>query len=154
MLYPVFQLPINKEKQYANNETNPKFIYKEGYFFNFEKGDFEIDGTGKTKIATDYEAWKQWCNLQLSIERYCYLAYSNIIGVEFENAFSQPTKKAQESMVEKTITEALLVDPYKRTLKIADFKHSWLNDSLYTEFTVYGKENTSFQLSQTLNLGG
>lgn len=79
-----------------------------------------------------------WCMKVSMTERYSCLAYSNDIGVEMEDALAQDDEKTVESMVERTIRDALLVNP--RTEWVRDFEFEWNGDSMNCSFKVKGKE--------------
>jgi len=129
-LYPVFEMPELIEQQQAQPEPE----YPKSYLFDFEKGDFVIDGAGRIVIADGHTAWAQWCVKTVLTERFAYLAYSGNYGVEIDEALKQPTRAVVEAEVERTITEALLFDP--RTYTVRDFSFEWRGDELYISFTV------------------
>lgn len=122
---------------------------KKSVYFDFEKGDFSLESNGEIKTATPYDAWVQWCLKTVLTQRWAFLAYSTQAGVEIEEAFAQQDRKAQESYMEKTITEALLADPYQRTKRVYDFTFVWKTDGVEVTFWVNGlwyqeKELTAF----------
>ena len=129
-LYPVFEMPELAEQQQAQPEPE----YPKSYLFDFEKGDFVLDGAGRIVIADGLRAWAQWCVKTVLTERFAYLAYSGNYGVEIEEALKQPTRAVVETEIERTITEALLVDP--RTYAVRDFSFEWRGDELYISFVV------------------
>ncbi len=129
-LYPTFELPPIVEQE------QPQLVpeYPKSYLFDFEKGDFVLDGAGRIVIADGYTAWTQWCVKTILTERFAYLAYSGNYGAEIDKALKQPTRAVVETEVERTITEALLFDP--RTYAVRDFSFEWRGDELYISFTV------------------
>jgi len=129
-LYPTFELPTIVEQEQP--QLAPE--YPKSYLFDFEKGDFVVDGAGRIVIVDGYTAWVQWCVKAIMTERFSYLAYSGNYGVEIDKALKQPTRAAVETEVERTITEALLADP--RTYVIRDFSFEWRGNELYVSFTV------------------
>lgn len=129
-LYPVFEMPELMEQQQAQPEPE----YPESYLFDFEKGDFVRDTAGRIVIADGHRAWVQWCVKTVLTERFAYLAYSQNYGAEIEAALRQPSRQAVEAELERTITEALLVDP--RTQVVRDFRFTWQGDQLQVAFTV------------------
>ena len=80
----------------------------------------------------------QWCLKTVLTQRWAFFAYSSQAGVEIEEAFAQQDRKAQESYMEKTITEALLADPYQRTRRVYDFTFVWKTDGVEVTFWVNG----------------
>ena len=129
-LYPVFEMPELIEQQQAQPEPE----YPKSYLFDFEKGDFVRDGTGRIVVCDGHTAWVQWCIKAVMTERFSCLAYSGNYGVEINEALKQPTRAGVETEVERTITEALLADP--RTYAVRDFSFKWRGNELYVSFTV------------------
>jgi len=129
-LYPVFDMPDLVEQQ----QTEPAPKYGKSWLFDFEKGDFVVDGAGRVVEADGHTAWAQWCVKSVLTERFAYLIYSTDYGSEIEQALKQPSRKAVEAELERTITEALLVDP--RTKIVRDFSFSWQGDQVKVSFTA------------------
>lgn len=129
-LYPAFDMPEIVEQQQTQLEPE----YPESYLFDFEKGDFVTDGAGRVVVADGHTAWKQWCIKAVLTERFAYLIYGWDYGAEIENALKMPSRAAVEMEIERTITEALLVD--SRTETVRDFSFKWAGDQLWVSFTV------------------
>lgn len=129
-LYPTFEPPTIVEQEQP--QLAPE--YPKSYLFDFEKGDFALDGAGRIVIADEYTAWVQWCVKTVLTERFAYLAYSWNYGVEVEQAIKQPDRALVEMEIERTITEALMADP--RTELVRDFSFKWHADELYVSFTI------------------
>ena len=143
-LFPTFAVPKVVENKIPKENRTKKSVY-----FDFEKGDFSLESNGEIKTATPYDAWVQWCLKTVLTQRWAFLAYSTQAGVEIEEAFAQQDRKAQESYMEKTITEALSADPYQRTKRVYDFTFVWKTDGVEVTFWVNGlwyqeKELTAF----------
>ncbi len=143
-LFPTFAVPKVVENKIPKENRTKKSVY-----FDFEKGDFSLESNGEIKTASPYDAWVQWCLKTVLTQRWAFLAYSTQAGVEIEEAFAQQDRKAQESYMEKTITEALLADPYQRTKRVYDFTFVWKTDGVEVTFWVNGlwyqeKELTAF----------
>lgn len=132
-LFPTFAVPKVVENKIPKENRTKKSVY-----FDFEKGDFSLESNGEIKTATPYDAWVQWCLKTVLTQRWAFLAYSTQAGVEIEEAFAQQDRKAQESYMEKTITEALLADPYQRTRRVYDFTFVWKTDGVEVTFWVNG----------------
>jgi len=96
------------------------------------------DGTGTVLQSTPYDAWVQWCLKTANTQRWAFLSYSDNLGVEIEEAFKENSKSAIESELIKTIDEALLADPYGRTIYVKDFKFDWGVDSVKVILTIKG----------------
>ena len=132
-LFPVFDVPeINTQTQAKTRH------YKPSVYFDFEKGDFRQDGAYRMTTSTGKEAFMQWCRKTVMTERDAFLAYSTDIGVETEAALAQGDHAAVESALEKTITEALMVNTH--TEYVRGFEFEWAADELRMTFTVKGKE--------------
>lgn len=132
-LFPVFDVPeINITAPLEDQK------YKPSVYFDFLLGDFRRDGANKLVAADGKEAYKQWCIKTVLTERMERLAYSSDIGAELHDALKQPDRMAVESAMERTITEALMVNP--RTEYVRGFQFTWASDGLYCEFIVKGKE--------------
>jgi len=129
-LYPTFEPPTIVEQEQP--QLTPE--YPKSYLFDFEKGDFVLDGAGRIVIADGHTAWAQWCVKTVLTERFAYLAYSRNYGVEIDEALKQPTRALVEMEIERTITEALMTDP--RTKLVRDFAFRWHADELYVSFTA------------------
>ena len=129
-LYPAFEMPEIVEQA----RPKPEPDYPESYLFDFEKGDFVVDGAGRVVVADGYTAWAQWCVKAVLTERFAYLVYGSGYGCELEQARGQPSRQAVEAELERAITEALLMDP--RTEVVRGFRFTWEGDQLRVAFTV------------------
>ena len=129
-LFPVFDMPELVEQ--ARPKPEPEYL--ESYLFDFEKGDFVVDGAGRAVIADGHTASKQWCIKTVLTERFAFLAYGWGYGVELEEALKNPSRAIVEMEIEKAITEALVIDD--RTELVKDFTFKWSGDQLWVNFTV------------------
>lgn len=142
-LFPTFDVPIIQENKEKHN-----IGYYDSIAFDFEKGDFVLDGTGKIKIAGGIEAWIQFCTKMLMTERFDHLAYSSGTGTELRAVNNISDLKEQESLLEKNITESLLSDPQGRTESVKDFRFEHLDgDSITVTFTITGVKGDTVDLS-------
>lgn len=125
----------------------PKFIeegaeydirYRRTVKWDAEKGDFVRDGASRMVECSGEEGYMIWCYKMAQTERYSCLAYPAEIGTEFERAIAQDKEKVTESMIKRTITEALMVNP--RTESVFDFKFEWDADEMHCAFKVKGIE--------------
>lgn len=150
LLFPVFDVPE------INPPTQPEQEhYRPSVFFDFETGDFARDGANRMVEASGKEAYEQWCTKIVATERDAFLAYSTNIGVEMEYADAQPDRESAEASVERTIIEALEVNP--KTEYVRDFKFSWNGTELTVSFAVKGRDLDEIRLStavQTASEGG
>lgn len=110
--------------EYAWDFAKDKFLYK----------------SGKHKIVTENEALKVWIYKTLQTERWRYLAYDNAYGIELEQFIGARTNNnTSAGEVEQYITEALLVNPYIKSIE--DIQYSISGDALSYQIsltTIYG----------------
>jgi len=144
-LYPVFVVPELVEQQ----QTEPAPKYGKSWLFDFEKGDFVVDGAGRIVIAEGYTAWVQWCVKTVLTQRFAHVIYSFDYGTELEEALKQPSRKAVEAELERAITEALLADP--RTEMVRDFTFEWEGDIVKVSFTAVPVIGEPARLEVVLN---
>ncbi len=90
-LFPFFEVP----KVISSDEITAKQF--KGIYFDFEKGDYRLDGAGRIETAAPYDVWVQWCLKTVYTQRWAYLGYSDIVGVELEEAFKQDDRASKES---------------------------------------------------------
>lgn len=128
-LFPTFEMPALVE-----DDNQVEVQYPRSPLFNFETGDFVVDGAGRFVMADGHTAWAQWCKKAVLTERFAHLVYSTEYGSELQAASNQPTRGAVKSEIERTITETLLVDP--RTQAVIDFEFHFIGDSARVSFTV------------------
>lgn len=141
-LYPVFEVPT-----LADDSKEKEQQYKTSAYFDFEVGDFVLLGDGKLKEADEQETYIQWCLKVAQTERYSCLSYSNEIGVEMVAAMAQKKREMQESMIARTLTEALMADPKGRTASVTNFTFDWTApDSVEVTFIVTATNGTKEQL--------
>lgn len=131
-LFPVFDVPEVIDSSVEKQKYNPSV------YFDFEKGDFLRDGAHRMVVADGKMAYIQWCRKIVDTERFTCLAYGTDIGTEMYDALNKGDHSAVESAVERTITEALMVNP--RTEYVREFEFSWFNADLTVAFVVKGKE--------------
>lgn len=135
-------------------EESPEFIdsgdmldrdYHYTVAWDVEKGDFILDGKGKMTTCNGVEGYKVWCCKMALTQRYDCAAYSNDIGTELKEALDETDEKAVESAIERTITEALMVNP--RTEYVREFQFEWDGDCVKISFLVKGVDTDEFKVS-------
>ncbi len=132
-LYPTVNLPSLMKPQVADSEKK----YRSAPLFDFEKGDFVKDGANRIVFADGKEAFAAWCLKVCVTERGTKLAYSDKIGTEIMSAIKEPDAESVKSSIERTITEALMVNPATEYVK--NFSFSIDGDHLFVSFVVKGK---------------
>lgn len=128
-LFSVVEVPDFEEEEYDTE-------YKRSAAWDFEKGDFARDGTNRMVEAEGRTAFACWCYKIAQTERYRCLAYQDSIGTEMERAMDDSDEKTVESMVQRTITEAIMVNP--RAEWIRNFNFTWDGDAMQCSFNVKG----------------
>lgn len=132
-LFPVFEVPEINVLTAAKERK-----YRRSVFFDYETGDFLRDGSGNMVAADGREAYQQWCLKTVMTERFTCLSYTTDIGTEMIDALAQADHAAVESAVERTINEALMVNP--KTEYVRDYVFSWRNENLECSFNVKGQD--------------
>ena len=139
VLFPTFEIPsLSKPKQ--DNDIR----YKKSAAWDLKKGDFVRDGAGKIETDSGRDAFMVWCIKTSTTERYTKLAYPSSIGSELESAKKELTREATELALERTITEAICVNP--RTEYVRDFEFEWDGDDVKIQFRVKGKNIEEFEI--------
>ena len=132
-LFPVFDVP-----EIITPAPVEEQKYKPSVYFDYVLGDFKRDGANKMVVAEGREAYQQWCIKTVLTERLDRMSYSSDTGTELDDALKQADRQAVESAMERTITEALMVN--KRTEYVRNFEFTWDSDGLHCDFEVKGKE--------------
>lgn len=132
-LFPVFDVP-----EIITPAPVEEQKYKPSVYFDYVLGDFKRDGANKMVVAEGREAYQQWCIKTVLTERLDRMSYSSDIGTELDDALKQADRQAVESAMERTTTEALMVN--KRTEYVRSFEFTWDSDGLHCDFEVKGKE--------------
>lgn len=139
-LFPVFEVPEVKTPTAPETEH-----YRPSVLFDYETGDFVRDGANRMVEASGKDAYEQWCIKVVYTERDAFLAYNTNIGTEVEYAMSQQDHESVEATMERTIIEALEVNP--KTEYVRDFSFSWSGTSLSISFTVKGRDLDEIHLT-------
>ena len=142
-LFPVGEVPELIEESERYDEK-----YKPSVAWDLEKGDFVRTGANQLVACDGREAYRVWCVKNALTERYTCMAYPDSIGTEMESALKEKSNGAVESAVERTITEALLVNP--RTEYVRGFSFTWNGDELHCSFKVKGIDWEEFPLAVTI----
>jgi hypothetical protein len=142
-LFPVFDVPEIITPAPAEEQK-----YKPSVYFDYVLGDFRRDGANKMVVSEGREAYRQWCIKAVLTERLDRMAYSSDIGTELDDALKQADRQAVESAMERTITEALMVN--QKTEYVRNFEFAWDSDGLHCDFLVKGRELEEQSISVTL----
>lgn len=129
--FPVVQVP-----EFTLENMGYDTEYRRSVRWDPTVGDFVRDGANRMVECDGREAYAMWCFKIAQTERSRCLAYPESIGVELERALENDEEDTVESMVQRTITEALMVNP--RTEDVLDFEFSWDGDQMHCKFKVKG----------------
>ena len=138
-LFPTVAIPsLTKTKK------NVDYRYKRSAAWDPATGDFIRDGAGKIVEHSGRDAYMIWCMKTSLTERYAKLAYPHSIGSELEDAKHEQSPSAVELALERTLTEAIMVNP--RTEYVRDFAFLWRGENLKVTFKVKGYDLEEFQI--------
>ena len=130
-LFPVADVP-----EFMAENSSYDMDYKYSAKWDLEAGDFVRDGANRVVGCDGMEAFATWCHKTVQTERYCCLDYPDSIGTEMERAMDHDDEKLVESMVERTVRDALMVNP--RTEDVYGFDFAWDGDVMHCSFLVKG----------------
>lgn len=130
-LWPTFQMPATVQQR---QQATPRVTYRPSYRFDFERGDFALDGAGRVPLLDGHAAWGQWVVKTCLTERFAHLVYSRRHGVELERSAGHPNRAVAQTAIARSITEALAADP--RTGSVAGFTFAWAGDTLTVSFVA------------------
>jgi len=137
-LYPVFDIPS------IRTQIDAEQVFKPAPYFDFETGDFLRDSTGHVLMADGYQSYKIWVLKALKTQLDACLCYLDF-GIDLEGAFAETARKASESVLERTITEALLINP--GTERIYEFAFVWAADTVEVSFVVKPRNWAAFDIN-------
>ena len=129
----------------VDGEEEYDTTYKRSLKWDPEIGDFVRNKSHQIVECSGEEAFAIWCFKTAMTERNSCVAYPDEYGIEMEAAMEDDESDAVESMVERTITEALQVNP--RTEYVQDFTFLWDADEMHTSFRVKGIGMEEFMVS-------
>ena len=136
-------------------ESEKPVGYRNGLSFDYEAGDFRLDGRHKILDSDGIESWKSWCINCIRTERYKHLAYGTDFGVEWETVFSATSHEEAESILVRQITEALLADPNERTEYVETVEIEWTApDAMTVKVVVHGMFDATIDITAYITKGG
>lgn len=115
---------------------------------SFADGDLQRNGQFQVIEASGIEAWQQWCEKNVLTERYASPIYTTDVGVEYQTAMRAETHDKAESLLNKSINEALLADPRGRTKYVDSVTFLWVaSDAVQISVRAVGIDNTTIDFS-------
>lgn len=143
----LFPEEFEDEEELINEISEEKVTgYHPGYYFDFESGDYKQNGTYGIVDATGIQSWEQWCIKCLNTQKGSCDAYYDF-GPDYESAFQEENRDKAESELTRTITDALMADPYERTEGIESIEFEWGVDDVTVYVRVIGIENVTIDIS-------
>ena len=143
LLYPVFDIPDIDE----DDDDTEEEALKAGPLFDFEIGDFALDGQNRVVFVNGRDLFMLWVVKALQTQVGAYRSYYNF-GIDHEGAEFQPDREAVESALERTISEMLMTNP--QIEEVDSFTFSWKASNLYASFVVTPKNWDAFDVNMTL----
>lgn len=137
-IYPTIDVPDVLE------DKEEELHYKKSVLWDMEQGDFILDGNHKMVRCNGTDTYKIWCYKVTHTERDSCLAYTDVIGVDMDEALKEPDNEAVESAIERTITEAIMVHP--NTEYVNDFSFMWKGEHVLCSFSVKGAGSDEFRI--------
>lgn len=142
-LYPVFEIPTIWQ---TDSQSTQAFM--PGPLFDFDTGDFVRDGSNRIIMVDGRDQYILWCLKMLKTQRWACSAYSDECGIDAEGATQEASRRAVQSAFERTITEALLVNPC--TERVYGFIFDWETDELQVSFIVKPKQWDAFDVGMNV----
>ncbi len=121
------------------------------YAYDFVKNELLTDNKGRHYMVEGNEALCIWIYKALLIPRFHYTAYSSDFGTEWQEKLVGHTLDGNvlKLEMERFIVEALMVNPYIRSLDNFSFVNSLSGLQVSFDCTsVYGRQHLSFQIKE------
>lgn len=113
------------------------------YAWDFSKDQFTRDGNGHRILLTGNDALKVWIYKVCRTERYVWLAYSRRYGIEIYPFINKVMSVGErKSELKRMITEALMVNPYIKSLDSIELVEDKHGEDMTVEIsltTIYGQ---------------
>ena len=128
--------PVEESPEFIDDGERLDRDYHYTVAWDVEKQDFVLNGKGHMDQCDGVEGYKVWC---------CKMALTQRYATELDEALAEDSEKAVESAIERTISEALLVNP--RTEYVRQFEFVWNGDAVSVSFVVKGVDIDEFKVS-------
>lgn len=110
--------------------TRTPVKFRRSFRFDFDKGEFVVDGGNRVTESEGVDAWLEWCKKALMTPRYRYLAYTRSYGQEFDDLIARHlSRAANEAEIKRIAAECLMLDT--RTKSVENFTFAWEGDVVY-----------------------
>lgn len=135
-----------------DDDSEEPIGYKIAPYFDSFLGDFLLNGNGQVITADEVTAWRQWCENILATDRYNHDAYTDDIGIDYDEIFKLNDPDEIETELEAEISEALACDPYGRTLYVQNVEFEWVSSTeLIVRTEVVGLDNELVTIDTVIN---
>lgn len=141
-LFPVFDIPIRDDED--EDGVYPEEYFWPGPMFDFEKGDFSMNGANQVIIADGNDEYMLWCMKCIRTQIGSCLCYPEF-GIDLDGSLQETSHEAIEAALQKTITDGLMRNP--RTDRIHDFKITFNGDTIDVFFIVEPKGLPAFDMT-------
>ena len=142
-LFPTFEIPTTA----VSAQRDAEMEFRPSPLFDYDTGDFVRDGANRVVMVDGREAFRVWVRKIVSTQINSCLAYWGT-GIDAENAMQAPSRAASESILERSISEALLANTC--TERVYGFQFTWEPDSVHVHFTVQPKAWAAFDIDQNV----
>ena len=150
-LFPEELDELTDEDELDEDESELIVGFKTAPYFDSKTGDFVMDGSGGIVLADEISAYTQWCEAILATDRYNHEAYTEDIGLDYNEIFAAADREEAEAIIESEISEALACDPYGRTLFVQNVEFDWISpDEILVEVEIVAFDNEHVTVNTTI----
>lgn len=142
-LFPAFEIPTIARQE----EDDLEQYFYPGPLFDFNSGDFVLDGAHQFTMVDGLDEYAIWCLKTLKTQLGACASYPEY-GIDIDGALSEASHEAICSAFERTITEGLLRNP--RTERVYDFDFRWNGEELAIIFIVKPKGLDAFDITMDI----
>ena len=126
--------------------------YKIAPYFDSKSGDFLLNGSGQIIMADEITAYMNWCENIIATDRYNHGAYTDDIGIDYDEIFAAADREEAELIIESEISEALACDPYGRTKFVQNVECEWTGpDEVLVSVEVVAFDNELVTVNTTIS---
>ena len=143
-LYPTFEIP-----SLDTEDENQQPTFKPSPLFDYDSGDFVRDGANRIVYVSGREAYILWCIKTLQTQAGGCLAYMDV-GIDAEEVMQQPDRASAQSVLERTVTEALMANPC--TERVYDFEFEWEADAVHVTFWIKAASYAAFKMDMSIEM--
>ena len=140
------------EEDLEEEEEQEVIGYKVAPYFDTKSGDFLLNGSGQIIMADEVTAFTQWCENIIATDRYNHEAYTDDIGLDYDEIFAAADREEAELIIESEISEALDCDPYGRTKFVQNVECEWTGpDEVMVSVEIVAFDNELVTVNTTIS---